>query len=92
MWYCPLGFLMTFIIGLFLSFCLKQMFKKQKIELDLNLFFPIIAKRIHRRQMQISDTNSNDILKDATTAPRKYIFGVSSDDIDIMEDINTSKV
>ncbi|CAL7942190.1 unnamed protein product [Xylocopa violacea] len=88
MWYCPLGFLMTFIIGLFLSFCLRRIFKKQKVELDPDLFFPITAKRIRRRRRQLSDCSENELPKDDTT--QKYVFSInSSTDTEIAREVST---
>ena len=73
MWYCPLGFVLTFVIGLLLSYCWKLLFKEPKVELDPNLFFPIIGNRIRRRHRNILEANDNDTPKDQ----RKYMFTIN---------------
>lgn len=73
MWYGPLGFVLTFIIGLSLSYCWKLLFKEPKVELDPNLFFPIIGNRIRRRHRNILEANENDTPKDQ----RKYMFTIN---------------
>jgi len=50
MWYSLLGFLLTFVLGLFISNLSRLFIKNQDNELDTNLFFPIIARRIHYRR------------------------------------------
>ncbi|XP_012235172.2 putative sodium-dependent multivitamin transporter [Linepithema humile] len=56
MWYCPLGFLITFILGLFISSLSRLLIKGQSKELDLNLFFPLIARRIrYRRRADVNE-------------------------------------
>nr|XP_012135725.1 PREDICTED: putative sodium-dependent multivitamin transporter isoform X2 [Megachile rotundata]XP_012135726.1 PREDICTED: putative sodium-dependent multivitamin transporter isoform X2 [Megachile rotundata]XP_012135728.1 PREDICTED: putative sodium-dependent multivitamin transporter isoform X2 [Megachile rotundata]XP_012135729.1 PREDICTED: putative sodium-dependent multivitamin transporter isoform X2 [Megachile rotundata] len=92
MWYSPLGFVITFVIGLFLSFCLNHMLKKPKVELDLNLYFPVVANRIRRKRREPLETSEEEVLKDKT-AQRKYIFTINSThDTENVEDINITKV
>ncbi|XP_053989378.1 putative sodium-dependent multivitamin transporter [Hylaeus volcanicus] len=73
MWYGPLGFVITFAIGLSFSYCLNLLSKKEKVELDPNLFFPVIRNRIYRRREQTLRSKSNETPKD-TSAQRKYMF------------------
>lgn len=92
MWYCPLGFVITFVIGLFLSFCLNRMLKKPKVELDLNLYFPLVAKRIRRKRREPSETSEKEVSKNTITR-RKYIFTINSTgDTENTEEINITKV
>ncbi|KAK2576668.1 hypothetical protein KPH14_005329 [Odynerus spinipes] len=49
MWYCPLGFLSTFLIGWIISWLTRIIFKEKEIALDPNLFTPIVASRIRKR-------------------------------------------
>lgn len=68
MWYSPLGFLITFIFGLLVSNLFRLCFKNQKDELDANLFFPVIARRIrYRRHNDIENEGSSPL-------DRKYSF------------------
>lgn len=91
MWYCPLGFVLTFVIGLLLSVCLNHMFKKPKVELDVNLFFPLVGERIRRKRERILESN-DDVPKD-NTAQRKYIFTIkSTNDRENMNEYNITKV
>ncbi|XP_017758968.1 PREDICTED: putative sodium-dependent multivitamin transporter [Eufriesea mexicana] len=91
MWYCPLGFLITFVIGLLLSFCMKRIFKKQKLELDPNLFFPIIGERIRRRREQTFGYE-NQVSKHATMS-KKYVFTINAtNNEETIEDMNTTKL
>ncbi|CAK9818230.1 Putative sodium-dependent multivitamin transporter [Anthophora plagiata] len=89
MWYGPLGFVMTFVIGLLLSYCLKQIFQERKVELDDNLFFPIVGKRIRCRREQTTGINENEVPKH-TTAHKKYVFTIKN--TESTEEINTTKV
>ncbi|KAG5308544.1 SC5A8 protein, partial [Pseudoatta argentina] len=67
MWYSPLGFLITFILGLIISNISRLFFKKQNDELDTNLFFPVLARRIrYRRCMDVENERSSSSLS------RKY--------------------
>ncbi|XP_035741642.1 uncharacterized protein LOC118450204 [Vespa mandarinia] len=50
MWYAPLGFLITVIVGLLVSNIVRCTFKRTQKELDPNLFFPIIGKRLRKEQ------------------------------------------
>lgn len=56
MWYCPLGFLITFALGYIVSNMFRLFNERddrndQNKEFDLNLLFPVIARRLrHRRR------------------------------------------
>ncbi|XP_011686227.1 PREDICTED: putative sodium-dependent multivitamin transporter [Wasmannia auropunctata] len=62
MWYSPLGFLITFLLGLLISSLSHLIFKNQNDELDINLFFPIIARRIHYRRRNNVECEENSAL------------------------------
>ncbi|XP_029046788.2 putative sodium-dependent multivitamin transporter [Osmia bicornis bicornis] len=92
MWYCPLGFVLTFVIGLLLSVCINRMFKKPKVELDINLFFPLVGERIRRRRERILESSEDDVPKDNTTQ-RKYVFTIKpTNDRENMDEYNITKV
>ncbi|XP_043259274.1 putative sodium-dependent multivitamin transporter [Colletes gigas] len=92
MWYGPLGFVLTFVVGLTLSYCLKLLFKKQKVELDPNLFFPIIGNRIRRRHKQSSEINECETPRDTSTH-KKYIFSINkSSNLENRDGTSTTKV
>lgn len=86
MWYCPLGFLTTFVIGLLLSFGFKRIFNEQKVEPDPNLYFPVIANRIRRRIEENQPSNDSG-------APRKYLFTANAINDSVTSDkYSTTKV
>lgn len=68
MWYSPLGFLITFILGLLVSNLSRVFIKNQNDELDANLFFPVIARRIRYRRHNDIENEGNSPLD------RKYSF------------------
>lgn len=68
MWYSPLGFLITFIFGLLISNLSRLFIKDQNDDLDANLFFPVIARRIRERQRNDIENEGNSPLD------RKYSF------------------
>lgn len=70
MWYAPLGFLITFILGLIISGLSRLFIKNQNNKLDPNLFFPVIARRIRYRRR--NDVEINDVTN--YTLERKYSF------------------
>ncbi|XP_051176176.1 putative sodium-dependent multivitamin transporter isoform X4 [Leptopilina boulardi] len=50
MWYSPIGFIVAFVIGLFISW-LENIVRKEPKELkDPDLFFPVIAKCMRRKR------------------------------------------
>ncbi|XP_018397564.1 PREDICTED: putative sodium-dependent multivitamin transporter [Cyphomyrmex costatus] len=62
MWYSPLGFLITFMLGLIISNLSRLFFKTQNDELDTNLFFPVLARRIrYRRCMDVENERSSSL-------------------------------
>lgn len=68
---------MTMVIGLLLSYCCKLLRKEETVELDPNLYFPVIANRIRRKQQRILEMSEDQIQKDTATH-RKYIFTLNS--------------
>lgn len=92
MWYAPIGFGMTFIIGLLLSYCLNMLCKKQEVVQDPNLFFPIIGNRIRRRQLGTLGINECELSKDVS-GQRKYIFTINkSKEVENGDDISITKI
>ncbi|XP_018301707.1 putative sodium-dependent multivitamin transporter isoform X1 [Mycetomoellerius zeteki] len=62
MWYSPLGFLITFMLGLVISNLSRLIFKKQNDELDTDLFFPVLARRIrYRRCMDVENEGNSSL-------------------------------
>jgi hypothetical protein len=62
MWYSVLGFLITFMLGLLVSALSRAINGSRNANLDPNLFFPMIARRIRSRQrhdVEIADVYSN---------------------------------
>ncbi|KAH0953399.1 hypothetical protein HN011_005869 [Eciton burchellii] len=62
MWYSVLGFLITFMLGLLVSALSRAINGSRNANLDPNLFFPMIARRIRSRQrhdVEIADVCSN---------------------------------
>ncbi|KAL2737253.1 putative sodium-dependent multivitamin transporter isoform X2 [Vespula maculifrons] len=50
MWYCPLGFLSSLLIGWIVSWLTRMIFKEREIVMDPHLFTPIIASRVHKKE------------------------------------------
>ncbi|EZA62320.1 hypothetical protein DMN91_010630 [Ooceraea biroi] len=69
MWYSVLGFLITFILGLLVSMLSRAINKKQTVDLDPNLFFPVIARRM--RSKQSADV---EIIDGCNAQEKKYSF------------------
>ncbi|XP_011686228.1 PREDICTED: putative sodium-dependent multivitamin transporter [Wasmannia auropunctata] len=62
MWYSPLGFLITFVLGLLVSNLSRLFMKNPNDEVDANLFFPVIARRIrYRRRNDIENEGSSPL-------------------------------
>ena len=70
MWYCPLGFVITFVIGLLVSWITNLVGKEDKEMKNPDLFFPVIGNRMRRSRRQNSVS--------AYELSRKYIFEVES--------------
>ncbi|KAL0106500.1 hypothetical protein PUN28_016304 [Cardiocondyla obscurior] len=68
MWYCPIGFLITFLVGLLFSNLFRLYFKNENDKLDINLFFPVVARRI-LKQRRTNITNEG-----ISPLDRKYSF------------------
>jgi len=63
MWYSLIGFLLTFVFGLLISNLSRLFIKNQNDELDTNLFFPVIARRIHHRRNNIQNEGKSSLDK-----------------------------
>ncbi|XP_011699583.1 PREDICTED: putative sodium-dependent multivitamin transporter [Wasmannia auropunctata] len=62
MWHCPIGFLITFLLGLLVSNLSRLFVINQNDEIDTNLFFPVIARRIHSRRRDKITNKGNSSL------------------------------
>ncbi|KAI4502768.1 hypothetical protein M0802_001812 [Mischocyttarus mexicanus] len=69
MWYCPLGFLSSLLIGWIISWLTETILEKNKdnkIPININLFTPIIAsriqKRINEKQLTTNDRGGTDLI------------------------------
>ncbi|XP_014469743.1 PREDICTED: putative sodium-dependent multivitamin transporter isoform X2 [Dinoponera quadriceps] len=78
MWYCPLGFVLTFVLGLIVSNLIHLFKKDQKDDLDPDLFFPIVARRIRYRQR--TDIAFNDITNQVLKRKNSLSNGNCEDD------------
>ncbi|EGI69870.1 Putative sodium-dependent multivitamin transporter [Acromyrmex echinatior] len=76
MWYSPIGLLMTFILGLLVSNLSRLFIKNQNDELNTNLFFPMIARRIRHRRHNNKKNKENPLLN------RRYSHSDEKDDTD----------
>ncbi|KAK2578004.1 hypothetical protein KPH14_008433 [Odynerus spinipes] len=89
MWYGPLGFLITFFVGLLVSNIAQYVFKQPQNELDPNLFFPIIGKRMSTKQCL--NLECNESVKSKTKVQGKYIFNANvEDETEHSDKINTN--
>lgn len=70
MWYSVIGFFMTFLLGLLVSALSRAISKRPIANLDENLFFPVIARRIRSRQRD--DIEIVGVVRDAHE--KKYSF------------------
>lgn len=52
MWYCPIGFAITFVIGLLVSWIGIIVCGRDDEVKDPDLFFPVIANRMRKREIQ----------------------------------------
>lgn len=74
MWYGPIGFVFTVVLGLALSYLFKILLKETKsVQQDPYLYFPVIGNRIRRRQAML-ETNECEIGKDTA----KYMFSYNN--------------
>ncbi|XP_043479818.1 putative sodium-dependent multivitamin transporter [Leptopilina heterotoma] len=53
MWYCPIGFVIAIVIGFFISFVENMVSGRKEEYKDPNLFFPMVAKRLRRKQRKL---------------------------------------
>ncbi|XP_043276409.1 putative sodium-dependent multivitamin transporter [Venturia canescens] len=74
MWYSPIGFIMTLVVGLIVSYFDRLVFKQDRVYLDPDLFFPIIGKRLRKdRQIDNGDNTSERNIADVRSL-KKYSF------------------
>ncbi|OXU26138.1 hypothetical protein TSAR_003324 [Trichomalopsis sarcophagae] len=58
-WYSAIGFVITMFIGIVISYLTRAMCKKEDDELDPDLFFPFIAKRMRKRMQFQAEMETN---------------------------------
>lgn len=61
MWYTPLGFTVTMIVGYLTSLATNRIFQKDTREPDPSLFIPYLASRIRRRRETAGKTTSSQV-------------------------------
>ncbi|XP_046414082.1 putative sodium-dependent multivitamin transporter [Neodiprion fabricii] len=61
MWYAPMGFIVSMVIGLAVSNLIGLLSKNTPREIDPDLFTPLIAKRVRRRRVNVSKTSNIQI-------------------------------
>ncbi|XP_076242296.1 putative sodium-dependent multivitamin transporter [Calliopsis andreniformis] len=61
MWYCPLGMVVTLVVGSLVSLATNRIFRKDTRELDPDLFIPMLAARIKRRRENVAKTTSSQV-------------------------------
>lgn len=91
MWYGPLGFLITVIVGLLVSNVIQHVFKQPQSELDPNLFFPIIARRM--RAKPHLNLECNESVKTKTKIQGTYMFNANVvDETEQSDGINSTNI
>ncbi|XP_076293739.1 putative sodium-dependent multivitamin transporter [Lasioglossum baleicum] len=65
MWYCPLGSVISFVVGLFSSWILNLICKDQSKELDPDLFNPIKARMVRKRRLKNGNEFRSNIALDS---------------------------
>ncbi|XP_076633503.1 putative sodium-dependent multivitamin transporter [Colletes latitarsis] len=67
MWYCPLGSVISFSVGWISSWILNIVFGEESKELDPDLFTPIVASKMRKRQSKnANEFNSTIVLNKMT--------------------------
>ncbi|XP_078052340.1 putative sodium-dependent multivitamin transporter [Augochlora pura] len=67
MWYCPIGSVISFAVGLFASWILNLLLKEKPKELDPDLFTPIKARAMRRRQKNNQNEYRSNIALDTVS-------------------------
>lgn len=65
MWYCPLGSVISFAVGLFVSWISNLISRGDSEELDPNLFNPIKAARMRARRLKSGKDAQSNITLDS---------------------------
>lgn len=73
MWYCPLGFLVTVIVGCITSWIARRIFKEKLTEVDPSLLSPIMAERVRKRREKTSEFRSTIVLDKDGDRTNTYI-------------------
>lgn len=74
MWYSPIGFIITLVLGLVVSYFGRLVLKERRRHLDPDLFFPIVGKRLRRhREIDNGDSASDKNIADGDSL-KKYSF------------------
>lgn len=64
MWYCPIGSVLSFVAGWIFSWIFDLISKKERQELNPDLFTPILASRVRkRRSKNINEFHSSRTLE-----------------------------
>ncbi|XP_076678763.1 putative sodium-dependent multivitamin transporter [Andrena cerasifolii] len=61
MWYTPMGFTITMVVGYLTSLATNRIFQKDTREHDPSLFIPYLASRIRRRRETAEKTTSSQV-------------------------------
>ncbi|XP_012280969.1 putative sodium-dependent multivitamin transporter [Orussus abietinus] len=80
MWYAPLGFLITIIVGLVVSNLVYLCSGRERVECDPDLFFPFVSTRLRRKLRLNTESNGHQI--PSIVLQRKYTF---DDDHDVSQ-------
>lgn len=84
MWYSVIGFVITMTIGYVISIISRNLCQKEEdVELNPDLFFPFIARRIRKRRQRKDDRNEN------TKSNSLYVFNDKNDNLPKNEELNS---
>ncbi|XP_014206986.1 putative sodium-dependent multivitamin transporter [Copidosoma floridanum] len=72
MWYSAIGFIITMVIGYAVSHLSRIFNKKDADELDPDLFFPFVSRRIKRRRQHLTEIDVNLSLQKSCLPDSKY--------------------
>ncbi|XP_043283568.1 putative sodium-dependent multivitamin transporter [Venturia canescens] len=61
MWYTPIGFLCTIVLGFALSVLIRKLSKNTIVEPEPDLFTPIVAARMRRRREDLAKTTTSQV-------------------------------
>ncbi|KAG7203383.1 hypothetical protein KM043_013454 [Ampulex compressa] len=66
MWYCPLGFLLSFFVGFISSWMYRLVFKEEKGKLDPDLLSPIVTSIVRKKRENLNEFRSTMVLNKVT--------------------------